>query len=57
MNKILLYVGLIGSIVCNSCSPKLALVADKTSEQIATAYKVTKDISYGADKEQAMDII
>jgi acetyl esterase/lipase len=56
MNKILLYVGLVGSIVCNSCSPKLALVADKTSEQIATVYKVTKDILYGADKEQAMDI-
>jgi dipeptidyl aminopeptidase/acylaminoacyl peptidase len=56
MNKILLYVSLAGLVICSSCSPKLTAVADKTPEQIATAYKVTKDVSYGADKEQAMDI-
>ncbi|TDN40436.1 hypothetical protein A8B98_13445 [Hymenobacter sp. UV11] len=40
----------------SSCSVQLASVADKTAEQVQATYKVTKDVSYGADKEQAMDI-
>lgn len=40
----------------SSCSAKLASIVDKTDEQIKTTYKVTKDVPYGADKEQTMDI-
>jgi acetyl esterase/lipase len=35
---------------------QLASVADKTPEQVQTAYRITKDVAYGADKEQALDI-
>ena len=40
----------------NSSSVKLASLVDKTTEQISAQYHVTKDVSYGADKEQTMDI-
>lgn len=52
----LLCLCLVGSLACSSCSPKLASLSDKTTEQITANYKVTKDIPYGADKEQTMDI-
>lgn len=55
MNKKVFF-SLAASIALSACSPKLAALADKTSEQVATAYRVTKDVAYGADKEQALDI-
>ena len=48
--------GLLFLISSSSCSVKLASVADKNTEQVDTTYKVKKDISYGTDKEQTMDI-
>jgi len=56
MKKILIYVSLSLSISLNSCSIKLASTVDKTNEQVKAIYKVRKDVSYGSDKEQTMDI-
>jgi acetyl esterase/lipase len=55
MNKKII-LSLVASVAFSACSPKLATLVDKTSEQIATAYHVTKDIAYGTDKEQTLDI-
>jgi acetyl esterase/lipase len=44
------------SILCNACSIKLASTADRTDEQIGANYKIRKDVSYGPEQEQAMDI-
>jgi acetyl esterase/lipase len=55
MNKRII-LSLVASVAFSACSPKLATLVDKTSEQIATAYHVTKDIAYGTDKEQTLDI-
>ncbi|GAA4497973.1 hypothetical protein GCM10023172_13910 [Hymenobacter ginsengisoli] len=35
---------------------QLATLADKTPEQVQASYQVTKDVPYGADKEQALDL-
>ena len=56
MNKNILYLSLSVLMAFSSCSAKLASIVDKTDEQIKTTYKVTKDVPYGADKEQTMDI-
>jgi hypothetical protein len=32
------------------------IIPDKSAEQIAANYKVLKNISYGSDKEQDLDI-
>lgn len=56
MKRILFYASISLSILLNSCSIKLASTVDRTDEQIKAIYKVTKDISYGSDKEQTMDI-
>lgn len=56
MNKNILSFSLCVSLALGSCSAKLVTIADKTDEQIKTTYQVTKDVPYGADKEQTMDI-
>lgn len=56
MNKNILYLSLSVLMAFSSCSAKLASIVDKTDEQIKTTYKVTKNVSYSADKEQVMDI-
>jgi dipeptidyl aminopeptidase/acylaminoacyl peptidase len=56
MNKRFCLIGLSISLACSSCSVKLAALGDKTEEQLKSTYKVTKDVAYGADKEQTMDI-
>lgn len=56
MKKILIYTSLSLSISLCSCSIKLASTVDRTDEQIKAMYKVMKDVSYGADKEQTMDM-
>jgi hypothetical protein len=43
-------------IFFSSCSVQLASIPDKSAEQIAANYKVLKNISYGSDKEQDLDI-
>jgi len=39
-----------------SCSVKLAAVADKTPAQVQAAYTIAKDVPYGADPEQTLDV-
>lgn len=39
-----------------SCSVKLAAVADKTPAQVQAAYTITKDVAYGTDPEQTLDV-
>jgi len=56
MKRILIYATITLSVLLNSCSFKLASTVDRTDEQIKAIYKVRKDISYGSDKEQTMDI-
>lgn len=56
MNKHVLCLGFSALITLSSCSAQLTSIVDKTDEQIKTAYKVTKDVPYGADQEQTMDI-
>ncbi len=56
MHNNILGFGLFVSLALGSCAPKLVAVADRTDEQIKTTYQVTKDVSYGTDKEQTMDI-
>lgn len=43
-------------MILTSCSKNLSLVPDKTAEQISTTYQINKDVSYGTDAEQNMDI-
>ena len=48
------------AIIClllfTSCSKKLTSVPDKTTEQISATYEIKRDIPYGTDVEQNMDI-
>lgn len=46
----------LGALLLGSCAVQLASVADKSPEHVQAAYRVTKDIAYGTDKEQALDI-
>lgn len=39
-----------------SCAAKPAAVADKTPAQIPDAYTITRDVAYGTDPEQTMDV-
>ena len=56
MNKSFLYTYLCTLLIFSSCAVKLSAVPDQSSEQIQTNYQVLKDIAYGSDPEQAMDI-
>lgn len=51
-----IYLILIFSIFLSSCSKKLTSIQNKSPEQQTAAYKVLKDVSYGSDPEQVMDI-
>lgn len=56
MNNIIFYPIFSLLIILNSCSVKLSAVSDKSAEQIKTTYQVSKDLSYGSDKEQVIDL-
>ena len=43
-------------MVFGACSVKLATVPDMTNESIKLNYRVIKDVAYGSDKEQTLDI-
>jgi len=47
---------LIFSIILSSCSKKLTSTADLSATEKETVYKILKDVSYGSDAEQNMDI-
>jgi len=50
------YLTIICLLLLTSCSTRLTSTPDKSTEQIATIYKIMKDVSYGTDAEQNMDI-
>ncbi len=50
------YLILIISIILSSCSKKLTSITDLSDTEIETVYKVLKDVSFGSDAEQVMDV-
>ena len=56
MKKPTNYLTIICLLLLTSCSTKLNSIPDKSTEQIATSYKIIRDVSYGTDAEQNMDI-
>ena len=56
MHSILIWLRVGATVALASCSMKLAAVADKTPDQVQATYVVAKDVPYGADKEQTMDV-
>jgi len=48
------------NIICllllSGCSKNLTAIPDKSTEEITATYQLTKDVSYGSDAEQKMDI-
>lgn len=50
------YLILIISIILSSCSKKLTSITDLSATEIETVYKLLKDVSYGSDAEQVMDL-
>ncbi|MFD2202693.1 alpha/beta hydrolase fold domain-containing protein [Shivajiella indica] len=51
-----IYLILLFSIILSSCSKRLTSTADLSATEKETVYKVLKNISYGSDAEQVMDI-
>jgi acetyl esterase/lipase len=51
-----IYLILIISIILSSCSKKLTSTIDLSASEKESVYKVLKDVSYGSDAEQTMDI-
>jgi acetyl esterase/lipase len=51
-----IYLILIISIILSSCSKKLTSTIDLSATEKESVYKVLKDVSYGSDAEQTMDI-
>ena len=56
MKKKVIYLSIISLIILTSCSKKLTSIQDKTVEQISATYQIEKDVTYGTDAEQNMDI-
>ncbi|MDU8886809.1 alpha/beta hydrolase [Yeosuana sp. MJ-SS3] len=56
MNKSVIQLTIISFLILTSCSKNLTSVPDKTTEQISATYQTKKDVSYGTDAEQNMDI-
>jgi acetyl esterase/lipase len=51
-----LFFPLIFLILLSSCSKKLTSTVDLSATEKETVYKILKDVSYGSDAEQVMDI-
>ncbi|MGI4832135.1 MAG: alpha/beta fold hydrolase [Janthinobacterium lividum] len=56
MNKYFLCLGAAAALLLSSCAVQLVSVTDKTPAQVQASYRVTKDVAYGTDKEQTLDI-
>lgn len=56
MKKTVVDLTILCLLLLTSCSKKLTSVPDKTTEQISATYEIKKDVSYGTDAEQNMDI-
>ncbi|GGG46038.1 alpha/beta hydrolase [Bizionia arctica] len=56
MNRTILYFSIISFLFFSSCSTKLSNIEDKTPEQIKETYRILKDVAYGPDGDQKMDV-
>lgn len=56
MHPLLFWLRFAVAMTLASCSMKLAAVTDKSPDQVRAAYVITKDVPYGTDKEQTLDI-
>ncbi len=56
MNKNIFCILFLLTVAFSPCFAQLTSIVDKSTEQIKTTYQVLKDVSYGSDKEQDMDI-
>jgi acetyl esterase/lipase len=56
MHSPLFWLRIAASLALASCSVNLAALPDKTPEQIQAAYAVTRDVAYGTDAQQTMDV-
>ncbi len=56
MKKIAVQLTIISLLTFTSCSKDLTSIPDKTAEQISATYQIEKDVAYGTDSEQNMDI-
>ena len=50
------YCLLLGGALLGSCTVQLAGVPNQTPAQVQATYRVTKDVAYGTDKEQTLDM-
>lgn len=56
MNNTYFFLTIISLVILSYCSKKLTTIQDKSAEQIAINYNIVKDVPYGTDAEQTMDI-
>lgn len=56
MNKIIPFLSSSFLLILSACTVKLSSIKDMPTEVIKATYKVTKDVAYGADKEENLDI-
>ena len=56
MSKTLLLLPLSAVLWLSACSVHLATLADKTPEQVQAAYQITKNVPYGTDPEEVLDM-
>ena len=56
MPKLLLFLGICVALAASSCTVHLASLADKAPAQFSTLYQVSKDVAYGPDPEETMDL-
>lgn len=56
MKRTIIHLTILCLLFTTSCSKNLTSVPDKTAEQISATYQIKKDVPYGTDAEQKMDI-
>lgn len=56
MKSTIIHFTILCLLLTTSCSKNLTSIPDKTTEQISAIYEIKKDVSYGTDAEQNMDI-
>ena len=56
MHSPLLWLRAAALLALASCSVQLAAVADKTPEQVRASYTIAKDVPYGTDPAQTLDV-
>lgn len=56
MKRSIIYFIILCLLLTTSCTKNLNSIPDKTSDQISATYEIKKDVSYGTDAEQNMDI-